>query len=152
LIRKCADVLNLPIVEVEGWEADDVIATLTKHARAQGWNAAVVTSDKDFLQIWDRDGVSLYDPMKDKAIDEASCLERYGVKPHQMRDYLALVGDAIDNVPKVPGIGPKTAVELIGKFGTVEELISRVDEVGKPKIRESLKANIEGLKRAKQLI
>ncbi len=151
LIRKCADVLNLPIVEVEGWEADDVIATLTKKARAQGWNVAVVTSDKDFLQIWG-EGVSLYDPMKDKAIDESTCLERYGVKPHQMGDYLALVGDAIDNVPKVPGIGPKTAVELIEKFHTVEELIRRVDEVQKPKIREALKANVEGLKRARQLI
>jgi len=151
LIRKCADVLNLPIVEVEGWEADDVIATLTKKARAQGWNVNVVTSDKDFLQIWG-EGVSLYDPMKDKAIDESTCLERYGVKPHQMGDYLALVGDAIDNVPKVPGIGPKTAVELIGKFGTVEQLIARVDEVQKPKIRESLKANVEGLRRARQLI
>ncbi len=151
IIRKCADVLNLPIVEVEGWEADDVIATLTKAARAQGWNVNVVTSDKDFLQIWG-EGVSLYDPMKDKAIDEATCLERYGVKPHQMRDYLALVGDAIDNIPKVPGIGPKTAVELIEKFGTVEELIARVDEVAKPKIREALKANVESLKRAKVLI
>ncbi|MBK7860495.1 MAG: DNA polymerase I [Archangiaceae bacterium] len=150
-IRKCADVLNLPIVEVEGWEADDVIATLTRYAREQGWNTEVVTSDKDFLQIWG-DGVTLYDPMKDKMIDEASCLERYGVKPSQMRDYLALVGDAIDNVPKVPGIGPKTAVELIEKFHTVEELISRVDEVGKPKIRQSLKDHVEGLRRAHQLI
>ncbi|MBL8955664.1 MAG: DNA polymerase I [Myxococcaceae bacterium] len=151
LIRKCADVLNLPIVEVEGWEADDVIATLVKKAKAKGWNSSVVTSDKDFLQIWG-DGVSLYDPMKDKAIDEATCLERYGVKPHQMGDYLALVGDAIDNVPKVPGIGPKTAVELIEKFHTVDELIARVDEVQKPKIREALKANVESLKRARQLI
>jgi DNA polymerase-1 len=151
LIRKVADVLNLPIVEVEGWEADDVIATLGKHALESGWKVDVVTSDKDFLQML-REGVSLYDPMKDRPIDEAFCKERYGVKPSQMCDYLALVGDAIDNVPKVPGIGPKTAVELIEKFGTVEQLIARVDEVAKPKIRQAIKDNLESLQRARKLV
>src|SRR5581483_3753924 len=94
LIRKVADVLNLPIVEVEGWEADDVIATLAKHALAQGWRAAVVTSDKDFLQML-REGATLDHPMKDLDLDDGHCLERHGVKPSQVCDDVARVGDPI---------------------------------------------------------
>jgi DNA polymerase-1 len=150
-IRKIADVLELPIVEVQGWEADDVIATLVDRARAGGFEVEIVTSDKDFLQLL-QPGVRIYDAMKDKPISEADALERYGVKASQMRDYQALVGDAIDNIPKVPGIGPKTAADLLAQFGTVEALMARVDEVQKPKIREALKANLEQLKRALQLV
>lgn len=151
LIRQVADVLNLPILEYAGWEADDVIGTLVARAKREGFRAQVVTSDKDFYQLLDSH-VTLYDPMKDKELTAADCKERYGVEPSKMRDYLALVGDAIDNVPKVPGIGPKTAVELIEKFGGVEALIPRIAEVTKPKVKESLLANTEQLKRAYELV
>jgi DNA polymerase-1 len=151
LIRKVAAVLDVPILEVAGWEADDVIATLVKRARAQGMATQIVTSDKDFLQLL-ADDVSIYDPMKDVPIGAETARERFGVEPHQMREYQALVGDAIDNVPKVPGIGPKTAAELIKRFGTVEALITRVDEVEKPKLRQALKDNLEQLRRAYQLV
>ncbi len=151
LIRRVADALALPIIEFDGWEADDVIATLVKRARAEGYLSRVVTSDKDFLQLA-ADDVELYDPMKDRILDEAYSIERYGVKPSQMRDYLALVGDAIDNIPKVPGIGPKTAQDLIKQFGNVETLLTRLPEVTKPKIRESLVANADQLRMAYDLV
>ncbi len=151
LIRKITEVLQVPIVEVPGWEADDVIATLVDRATAAGFDAEIITSDKDFLQLL-KPGVRIFDPMKDKPISEADALERFGVKASQMRDYQALVGDAIDNIPKVPGIGPKTAADLLAQFGTVESLMSRLDEVQKPKIREALKTNLEQLKRALQLV
>lgn len=151
LIRKIVGVLNVPILEVEGWEADDVIATLVDKARAAGFHVEIVTSDKDFLQLLAPD-VTIYDAMKDKPIGEADALERFGVKPAQMRDYQALVGDAIDNVPKVPGIGPKTAADLLNQFGSVEALLTKLDDVPKPKVRESLKSHVEQLKTALQLV
>lgn len=151
LIRQIAGVLGLPIIEMPGWEADDVIATLVDKAKANKFEVEIITSDKDFLQLLEP-GVRIYDPMKDKPITEADALERYGVKATQMRDYQALVGDAIDNIPKVPGIGPKTAADLLAQFGTVEALMGRLDEVKKPKIQEALKTNLEQLKRALQLV
>ena len=151
LIRKIAVVLELPIIEMPGWEADDVIATLVDKARPQGFEVEIITSDKDFLQLL-APGVRIYDPMKDRDLNEAYALERYAVKASQFRDYQALVGDAIDNIPKVPGIGPKTAADLLAQFGTVEVLMTRLDEVKKPKIQEALKANLEQLKRALQLV
>jgi DNA polymerase-1 len=151
LIRKVAAVLDVPILEEPGWEADDVIATLVKRARAAGMATEIVTSDKDFLQLLAPD-VSIYDPVKDTPVGEKDARERFGVEPSQMRDYQALVGDPIDNVPKVPGIGPKTAAELLKRFGTVENLIARVDEVDKPKLKAALKEHVEQLRRAWQLV
>jgi DNA polymerase I len=151
LIRRVVKVLQVPVLEYAGWEADDVIATLVRAARAQGYRVQVVTGDKDMVQLVDEQ-VSLYDPMYDRQTGPREAEERFGVRPAQMRDYLALVGDAIDNVAKVPGIGPKTAVDLLGQFGSVETLLARLDEVKKPKVRESLRANADSLLRAKQLV
>ena len=151
LIRRVAAVLDVPILEEPGWEADDVIATLVKRARAAGMATEIVTSDKDFLQLLAPD-VSIYDPVKDSPIDAAVAMERFGVEPSQMREYQALVGDAIDNIPKVPGVGPKTAVELLKRFGSVENLIARVDEIEKPKLKAAIKENVEQLRRAYQLV
>lgn len=151
LIRKVAEVLNLPILEVPGWEADDVIATMVDKARAKGFRVEIIGSDKDLLQLL-ADDVTVFDPVKDKPITEADALEKYGVTAAQLRDYQALVGDPIDNIPKVPGVGPKTAAELLKQFGSVKELLARVDEVTKPKTRDALKANREQLERALQLV
>ncbi|MEW5738740.1 MAG: DNA polymerase I [Myxococcota bacterium] len=151
LIRRVADVLNLPILEVEGWEADDVIATMVDRARAKGFQVEIISSDKDLLQLLAED-VRLFDPVKDKPITEADALEKYGVTAAQLRDYQALVGDPIDNIPKVPGIGPKTAAELLKQFGSVDALLARVDEVAKPKTRAALKENREQLLRALELV
>ncbi len=151
LIRRVVQVLQVPVLEYAGWEADDVIGTLTRAARSQGYRVQVVTGDKDLVQLVD-DQVTLYDPMYDRQTGTKEALERFGVAPAQMRDYLALVGDAIDNVAKVPGIGPKTAVELLQQFGDVETLLAQLEQVKKPKVRESLRAHAAQLLRAKQLV
>jgi DNA polymerase-1 len=151
LIRRVVEALNLPILEMPGWEADDVIGTLAQKAKAEGFCVQVVTGDKDFIQIVDED-VRLFDPMKDVHTRPEDVKERLGIEPRQMRDYLALIGDAVDNVAKVPGIGPKTATELIQQFGDVDTLLSRLDEVKKPKIRENLASHRESLLRARQLV
>ncbi len=151
LVRQVLDALRVPVLEFAGWEADDVIGTLALAAKAQGYDVHVVTGDKDFMQLVD-DRVSLYDPMLDRHTGPREVKERLGIAPGQMRDYLALVGDPIDNVPKVPGIGPKTAAELIQQFGDVETLLARLDEVKKPKIREAIAEHRESMLRAKQLV
>jgi DNA polymerase I len=151
LIRRVLEALQVNVLEYAGWEADDVIATLVRAAREQGYRVQVVTGDKDLVQLVD-DRVTLYDPMQDRWTGPKEALERFGVPPSRMRDYLALVGDPIDNVPKVPGIGPKTAVELLEQFGDVEALLARLDEVQKPKVREALQKNADTVRRAKQLV
>jgi len=151
LVRQVVDALRVPVLEYAGWEADDVIGTLALAAKQQGFDVQIVTGDKDFMQLVD-ERVSLYDPMLDRHTGPREVRERLGIEPGQMRDYLALVGDPIDNVPKVPGIGPKTAAELIQQFGSVEALLSRLEEVKKPKIREAIEQHREGVLRAKTLV
>ncbi|HZW89138.1 MAG TPA: DNA polymerase I [Myxococcaceae bacterium] len=151
LVRQVVDTLRVPVLEFAGWEADDVIGTLTLAAKQQGYDVLIVTGDKDFMQLVD-ERVSLYDPMNDRHTSPREVRERLGIEPSQMRDYLALIGDPIDNVPKVPGIGPKTATDLIQQFGSVETLLDRLDEVKKPKVREALDQNRDTLRRAKQLV
>ena len=151
LIRRVVEALDLPVLEFEGWEADDVIGTVAHRAREAGFDVFVITGDKDFVQLLD-EGVRLYDPMHDRHTGPAEAEARYGIPPSKMRDYLALVGDASDNVAKVPGVGPKTAVELLQQFGSVDGLLARVDEVQKPKIREAVRSHEEQLRRALQLV
>src|SRR5512140_194796 len=151
LIRKVVEVLDLPVLEYAGWEGDDVIGTLVLKARAEGFKIRVITGDKDMVQLV-ADDVELFDPMQDKWTRPPDVKERLGISPDQMTDYLALIGDAIDNVPKVPGIGPKTAAELLQQFGHVEPLLEHLDQVAKPKIRDALASHKESLLRAKQLV
>ncbi|HEY1335463.1 MAG TPA: 5'-3' exonuclease H3TH domain-containing protein, partial [Myxococcaceae bacterium] len=151
LVRQVVDTLRVPVLEFAGWEADDVIGTLALAAKEQGFDVQIVTGDKDFMQLVD-DRVRLYDPMLDRHTGPREVKERLGIEPGQMRDYLALVGDPIDNVPKVPGIGPKTAAELIQQFGSVEAMLGRLDEVKKPKIREALEQHRQSVLRAKTLV
>ncbi len=150
-IRQVAEGLGLPILEVAGWEADDVIGTLARRATAEGFHVLVVTGDKDFVQIVD-DRVHLYDPQNERYTTPAEVKERLGIEPAQMRDYLALIGDAVDNVPKVPGIGPKSAVELLTQFGGVDALLTRLAEVKKPKMRAALEEHRDSLLRARDLV
>jgi DNA polymerase I len=151
LVRQVGEALALPVVEKAGWEADDVIGTLARRATAEGFCVLVVTGDKDLVQLVDED-VHLYDPQQDRYTAPADVKERLGIVPAQMRDYLALIGDVSDNVPKVPGIGKKTAEELLQRFGDVEALLSRLPEVKKPKIREALDSHRDSLRMAKQLV
>ncbi|HZN92984.1 MAG TPA: DNA polymerase, partial [Myxococcales bacterium] len=151
LIRKVVDALDVPVLELSGWEADDVIGTLALRAKAEGFKVLVVTGDKDFIQIVD-DDVELYDPMHEKHTRPEDVKERLGIVPAQMRDYQSLIGDQIDNIPGIPGVGPKTASDLLNQFGDLDALYARLPEVKKPKVREALAVHRDQVMRARQLV
>ncbi len=133
-IYRVLEALDLPVVELAGYEADDVIATLAREAVAEGFQVLVITGDKDLMQLVGPH-VELFDPMSERHTREPDVLERLGVMPAQVIEYMALIGDPVDNVPGVPKVGPKTASALISHFGTVEALLARLDEVASLPIR-----------------
>ncbi|MGZ8499647.1 MAG: DNA polymerase I [Candidatus Binatia bacterium] len=141
LIREVLASLRIPMVELEGYEADDLLATLTKHAREEGCEVTIVTGDRDILQLV-RDGVAVI--MTRRGIsdviryDAPTVVERYGVTPEKWIDFVALKGEAADNLPGVPGVGDKTAAQLINKYGDIEQVIVHADELT-PKLREAVK-------------
>lgn len=138
LIKQILAAYDIPIFEKEGYEADDVLATIAKKVAKAPVEVYIATGDKDALQLID-DKVKVYSPHKDGIIyDRAGVRKRYGVEPEGMTEIMALMGDQIDNIPGVPGIGEKTAVELIHKFGSLEELLSSLDRVESQKRRELL--------------
>ncbi|WP_292655143.1 DNA polymerase I [Nitratifractor sp.] len=134
------------------FEADDVIATLTKCGKEQGIVAKIVSSDKDLYQLLDDDQVYIYDWVKKKAVDEKGCLEKFGVHPRDFVDFQALIGDTSDNVPGVPGIGPKTASKLINEFHTLENLYAHLEEAGTPRIRKLLAEHEEQAFLSRELV
>ncbi|HVO01830.1 MAG TPA: DNA polymerase I [Candidatus Cybelea sp.] len=140
LIREATRAFNLPCIEMEGYEADDLIATYADMAVAQGAEVTIVSSDKDLMQLI-RDGIKMWDPMKNKPIGPAEVQEKFGVAPDKVIDVQALAGDSTDNVPGVPGIGVKTAAELITTYGSLDALLDRAGEIKQPKRRENLLAN-----------
>ncbi|MCG8466160.1 MAG: hypothetical protein MI750_15095 [Xanthomonadales bacterium] len=127
-LHELIQVMGLPLVSVPGVEADDVIATLVKQARAEGWSCQVATSDKDLAQLVDEQ-VTLVDTMNNSQMDIAGVEKKFGVRPEQIVDYLALVGDTSDNIPGVQGVGPKTAAKWLGQFGDLDALMQRADEI-----------------------
>ena len=142
-VRRLIDALRIPIVQAEGFEADDVIGTLSRKAEAAGCEVVIVSSDKDLLQLV-TDRVSMMNPAKDDTwYDPAKVKEFMGVEPGQVADLLALKGDAVDNIPGAPGIGDKGAKDLIAQFGSVEAALDRASEVTKRTYRESLENNRE---------
>jgi len=150
-VRKFGEAMRLASLEMPGWEADDVISTLTQKAKTAGWKVRILSSDKDLLQLLDED-VRVFEPVKNRYFTAQDVQHKFGIHPSQLLDFLSLAGDASDNVPKVPGIGPKTAARLLAQFGSVEHLLARLNEVDKPKLRKSLEENLEGLRRARELI
>jgi len=142
--------MGFPLIMVEGVEADDVIATLALQARTQGLTTVIVTSDKDFAQLVD-ERVTLLDTMKNMVMDREGVIAKFGVPPERIVDYLTLMGDSSDNVPGVPGVGPKTAVKWISEYGSLDELISRAAEV-KGKAGENLRMALPHLSLARQLV
>jgi len=139
-IRKSVKAFNLPSVELINYEADDLIATYAKKITEAGGKVTVISSDKDFMQLVS-DNVRLYDPMKSKVLGEKEVVEKFGVKPNQVIDVQALAGDSSDNVPGVPGIGIKTASELINKYKNLDILLKKAAEIPQNKRRETLLAN-----------
>jgi DNA polymerase I len=151
LVRRVLEALDVPAVGMSGWEADDVIATLTRRARKEGFEVVVVTGDKDLLQLVE-DGVRCYDTMYEKWYGPKEVEEKWGVPPARVADLLALTGDKIDNVPGIPGVGEKTAAALLAEFGSLEGVLQRAGEIKKPKLRENALASIEIVRRARTLI
>ena len=137
LVRDATRAFNIAAVEKEGFEADDIIATYATQAAAQGIRVTIVSSDKDLMQLVGN-GVFMLDPLKNKEIGEAEVLEKFGVAPSLVPQVQALCGDASDNVPGVPGIGIKTAAQLIAEYGDLETLLAKADGIKQPKRREAL--------------
>ena len=157
-IRELAEGFGDRVIAVEGWEADDVIGTLARRAAEAGLEAVIVSGDKDFFQLVG-ERVCLLNPGRGGPhgvdalwVDSKNASKKFGVEPHQVVDYLALVGDSSDNVPGAPGIGPKTAQKLLREYGTVEEVIARAAEVKAKRPRESLLANRDDVLLSKQLV
>ena len=151
IIREAVSALKLNQLEMEGFEADDLIATYTSKALNKGMEVVIVSADKDLMQLI-RPGVSFYDPMKDKFFTPEDVKEKFGVYPEKVPDVQALSGDSTDNVPGVPGIGPKTAAELINTYGSLEGVLTHAGEIKQNKRRETLLANIENAKISLRLV
>jgi DNA polymerase I len=162
LVRDVARALDVPVIEEEGVEADDVIATLARRARADGFEVVIVTGDKDFAQLVG-DGIELYDPMAEAAgrggwTRSADVEKKMGVPPAQVVEVMALTGDKIDNVPGVPGVGEVTAAALVRHFGTVEAMLARPGEIpvavprGGEKLREKIVANADRIRLNRTLV
>jgi len=139
LIRVATRAFSIPCIEEEGLEADDIIACYVTAAKAAGWKVTIVSSDKDLMQLIDEDaGIDMLDTMNDRRIGREQVLEKFGVPPEKVGDVLALMGDSVDNVPGVPGIGPKTASQLIQQYGDLETVLASTHEITKPKLKQSL--------------
>ncbi len=149
-IRKIIDAFRVKLFEVPGYEADDVIATLAARASKAGHSVYIVTADKDMLQLIG-DGVRVYDPMKNQLLGPEHVIERFGVPPGRVPEFMALVGDAVDNIPGVKGIGEKTAKELFAGFRDLDELLAHTERIKKPRIRKLIEENTEVIKLSRQL-
>ncbi len=150
-IRKSVKAFNLPSIELPNYEADDLIATYAKKIIKEGAKVTVISSDKDLMQLVS-DNIRLYDPMKSKVIGEKEVIEKFGVKPNQVIDVQSLAGDSSDNIPGVPGIGIKTASELINKYKTLDVLLKKAKEIPQNKRRETLLQNKDKAILSKQLV
>ena len=151
LTRVATRAFNVACIEKEGFEADDIIATLSCRARDAGARVTIVSSDKDLMQLVG-DGVEMLDPMKNKRIDRDGVIEKFGVGPERVVDVQALAGDSVDNVPGAPGIGIKTAALLINEYGDLDSLLERAGEIKQPKRRESLQDNQDLIRISKRLV
>lgn len=151
LIHEACDALNVPHLRMEGYEADDLIATYTHQAKAQGAHVTVVSSDKDLMQLV-ADGVDMLEPLKNRVIGREQVIEKFGVPPERVIDVQSLAGDSSDNVPGVPGIGIKTAAELINAYGDLETLLSRAGEIKQPKRRQALLDNQDKARLSYELV
>lgn len=151
LIRQAVEAFNIPWLEMEGFEADDLIATYARIATKKGWHTRVISADKDLMQLM-TDTVSLYDPMKRKEISVADVQNKFGVTPDKVIDVQSLMGDSTDNIPGAIGIGPKTAAELINKFGSLDSLLQRLSEIPQEKRREGLIRDTAQVLMSKKLV
>lgn len=151
LIRQATRAFNLPCIETEGFEADDIIATYARQAEATGADVTIVSSDKDLMQLV-TPNVHMYDSMKDKQIGIPDVIEKWGVPPEKMIDLQAMTGDSVDNVPGIPGIGPKTAAQLLAEYGDLDTLLERAHEIKQEKRRQTIMENADKARLSRELV
>lgn len=151
LTREATRAFNVSCIEIEGFEADDIIGTLSCQAREAGARVTIISSDKDLMQLVGG-GVEMLDPMKNKRIDREGVEEKFGVGPERVVDVQALAGDSVDNVPGAPGIGIKTAALLINEYGDLETLLARAEEIKQPKRRQALIDNVDQIRVSRDLV
>lgn len=152
LIRTATRAFSIPCIEEDGLEADDIIACYVMAAKAAGWKATIVSSDKDLMQLVEDGAVDMLDTMNDRRIDRAYVVEKFGVPPEKVGDVLALMGDSVDNVPGVPGIGPKTASQLIQQYGDLETVLASTDQITKPKLKQNLIDHADNARLSRELV
>ncbi|MEO6225569.1 MAG: DNA polymerase I [Sphingomicrobium sp.] len=153
LIRVATRAFSIPCIEEAGLEADDIIACYVTQAIKVGWKVTIVSSDKDLMQLIDEDaGIDMLDTMNDRRIGRNEVLEKFGVPPEKVGDVLALMGDSVDNVPGVPGIGPKTASQLIQQFGDLETVLASTEQITKPKLKQSLIDHADAARLSRELV
>ena len=151
LIRDATRAFSIPCIEENGLEADDIIACYSKAALEQGWKVTIVSSDKDLMQLIEP-GLDMFDTMNDRRIGRDYVIEKFGVPPEQLGEVLALMGDSVDNIPGVPGVGPKTASLLIQQYGDVENVIAHVDDITKPKLKQNLIEHADAARMSRELV
>ncbi len=152
LIRDATRAFSIPCIEEEGLEADDIIACYVKVAVEAGWQVTIVSSDKDLMQLIQDGKVDMLDTMKDRRIGREQVIEKFGVGPEQVGEVLALMGDSVDNIPGVPGVGPKTASQLIQQYGDVENVLAHAEEITKPKLKANLIEHAEMARLSRRLV
>lgn len=152
-IREILQAMRVPIVEIEGEEADDIVGTLAVRAARAGHDVLIASNDKDFMQIVTSQIRLLRPDSKETAlIAPAGVAARYGVKPEQMVDFLSLLGDSVDNIPGTPGVGEKTAAQLLQTYGSLDNLLAHAADIAKPKLREALIASAKQIRVNRQLV
>src|SRR4051794_5729441 len=152
LIRDATRAFSLPCIEEDGLEADDIIACYAKAALAENWKVTIVSSDKDLMQLVEEGRLDLYDTMNDRRLGRDYVIEKFGVPPEKLGDVLALMGDSVDNVPGVPGVGPKTAAQLIQDYGDLESVLAHADEIKKPKLKQNLIEHADAARLSRELV
>jgi DNA polymerase-1 len=154
MIRDATRAFSLPCIEEEGLEADDLIASYAKAALAQGWSVTIVSSDKDLMQLLTEPSIDMFDTMNNRRLGPDYVQEKFGVGPDKLGDVLALMGDSVDNVPGVPGVGPKTAAALIQAHGDVEGVLAAAasDDFKKGKLRDNLREHADAARLSRELV
>ncbi|MEZ0323468.1 MAG: 5'-3' exonuclease H3TH domain-containing protein [Hydrogenothermaceae bacterium] len=150
-IEEILNTLNIKIVKKEGFEADDIIATLAKDAEKKGFEVIVVTPDKDMLQLID-DKIKVFNPVSEILYNSQKIKEKYGIEPLQFVDYLTLIGDPVDNIPGIKGIGPKTASEILSNYGSIENILQNLDKLPEKYRKFFENTDRETIEKSKQLV
>ena len=149
-IHRLIEAFNIPTIRLQGYEADDILGTLARRYEEQGCDVVLVTSDKDLCQLV-TEHITILDTMKDQRFGVAEVKQRFGVEPRYVVDFLGLMGDTSDNIPGVPGVGEKTARQLLEEFGTLDALLEQAETVKRPKLREALRDNAELARQSREL-